>query len=418
MTNQPENFSSLLDWCERYDHQIEPVTDVIDLEKLFLLRCEKFLDSRSREGFSKTSYCPKVQPKLSIVINSCFGAKAYISGGVDTVEINSGTLMFFLWAGLKIVMDPAFPFAGSPELSPRAKRSEGQNTSSLRTFDIPRCPARRAIGIEFAFLCFAFVVFHEVGHLAQGHCALLGTTFHDYDSRAENEELTHLSSSDDETEEFNRESPQLDAECRRTLEFMADQFAARDLLIFIKSVRNELFPEESMTNPFGKLSVNDAIHVAISESVEKRPSLTAIGQATHFCYADSLFAPVIPYVVFAIVFHFTSSTSRYHPDADLRLLASLRASHQLIPTVWKVDVSKEMFEMGIALQNIAGQALTAGVLNSNGVWSGFDSGQTSTFDRVDRDINRMHNLRKELEPLLGKFAQGRKAFLRYAETSL
>lgn len=122
----------------------------------------------------------------------------------------------------------------------------GMNTSALfDSIDIPSTAFQRALGVELAFNSFLFILFHELRHLAQGHCKFCKENkFFDFGHNGDG-------------------SVSIDDEDRQALEFMADVFAARDLLIYIRSVRDEIFLKNS--SPVG---------------------LTVTGKALEHCVAD------------------------------------------------------------------------------------------------------------------------------------
>jgi hypothetical protein len=367
---------SILDWCMQEINDENHEQAVFDLEVLFRARCRAFLSDRVEHGFSPTTFSPTVTPSLALVETSDFGACARLSGGVPTIEITQGTLSCFLWAAMKCVMDPAFPYSGKEEKAPTAMRRPGRNTISLAAYDIPADPARRAVAVEIAFLCFVFVLSHEVGHLAQGHCALIGRAFHDYSEQAS----SLVGQGHDE----------LDNAQRQALEFMADQFAARELLLYVRSVRDEVFTD------------GDA-----------ERELNVRGHAVWFCYGDPVFSPVLAYALLAIVFHFTSSTSARHPIADIRLLASMRACHQQIPMVLGIEMTRELFDIGTTLQQLVDDVLLAAAPAGETVLQGIRGLQPDTFGRVEVAIADLHKLRKQLEPMLARHVQGPKALLKY-----
>lgn len=372
--------------------------------------------NRREHGFSQSTYAPKTPPRLSIEDKSHFGAKAHIVNGIDTIEVNAGTLTFFLWASLKCVMDPGFPLHGAPERLPTAKRFLGRNTSSLSQFDVPASPLRRAVAVELAFLCFVFVVAHEVGHLAQGHCALLGAAFHDYGDQ-EVAELACELSAELGMSDASMPVPLNDDE-RRALEFMADQFAARELLVFMKSVREEFFANAIEPGVSRALTFRAFLQQARSQCGATELPSNALTEAMFFCYADGLFAPAIPYVVFAIIFHFTSSASPRHPHAELRLLTSIRGCVELIPVILGENRSRETFEIGVALQRTVDKTLLAGSPEGTDGWRGLEALSANFAEVAEAAVARMHEQRVKVQPRLAPFAQGEKAFPRYARTGV
>lgn len=365
---------NLVDWCNKRHN---PDTDHDDLQlvwRLFRARCQRFLQERAEHGFSGASYAPASAPTLRITESTDFGARAFFGkDGAQTVEVDEGTLSFLLWACLKSAM--TLPVGRSVEAPPTGKRAPGRNAGSLGIYDVPTDPTRRALAFELAFLCFAFIVFHEVGHLAQGHCTLIRTGFYDYGS------------ADDQggpSESIERDPT------RCALEFMADQFATRELIVYLRSVRDEVFPGGIKGGP-----------------------LNERGEACWFCFADPLWAPAIPFVLLGIVFHFTSSTSPRHPATPLRLLASLRACHQLIPMHLGMPVTEATFQIAMALQRGIDDVLLPAAPDGVPGWTGVAAFPVDSLDDVQAELDRLHQTRRELEPMLQPHAQGPAAFLKY-----
>ena len=268
-------------WCEDPAEENSELA-AADAERLFRAYCEDFIELRRTHGFSDSTYLPLTNIQIFIRDKGEFGAVAHVEDGVDFIEVNSGTLDFLLWAAFKCVLSNNLPFP-IPEQSIKVSRRKqlGNRTESLiNVHDIPADPLTRALAVQIAFQAFLIVLFHELGHLSQGHCRHLKAALADY----------------------GKEDAVQDAELRHPLEFMADLFALRELSIY----RNSMVDEIGRGLP------------TKSEPVWL--------QATRLCYGDDLFAMMSMYTALTMTFYLCSEASRKHPGRDIRFLATMLAS--------------------------------------------------------------------------------------------
>lgn len=344
-----------------------------ELEEFFIERCNVFITEEI--DFSSSYSKP-----LSFHIENCtdFGAHASIKGGVDTV-VNRGTLTFLLWSAMAVAKAELIQIRGTEGRPPCARRVEGRNTISIRDFDLPDDPVRRALGFEIAFLCFVFIVMHELAHLAQGHCELMKGGFFDYGAPGggipdgdENDGL------------------------QRAFEMLADEFATLQLVGRISWMRKTEFPGAQPSSP--------------------PPGLTTQGKAWWFIYVDPVFSSRIPQVVLSIVFSLTSSTSSRHPTADRRLLASFRICFLLLMEM-KFATEEHLKYATLMMEIVEDILLAAGPSSSNG-WEGIAALSAGKLDMVEVELRQFNNHRKALENLLGKYVRLPKVFLQFRTKSV
>jgi len=361
-------------WC--LDARSDDAFAIIELERLFIEHCQCFLDSRMENGFSLSTYAPKHAPAISIVDNSNFGAKAYIDGDRDTIEINEGTLSFIIGMSLKCVSNPLFSIIGQSDGQTISRRRfTALNSASLiGSYDIPLDPMRRAIAIELGFFAFLIVLFHEVGHLAQNHCRLIrGSACHDFgdDEKAKKSELSQNQI--------------------QSLEFMADLFSVRELMIYIQSVRDEWFPEGKVTR---ELSIQE--------------------MALYFCVGDQTSSQSSIFTALGIIFYLTSSSSRRHPDRSLRLLSTLLACKRLIPQ----GLGQEVKSADLLAGSDAIQLVSYTVAASIPIGEDFEHianvlESPNGFQLAQNGIDTLRRDFLELRPHLQAFAAAEKAFIKF-----
>ena len=76
-------------------------------------------------------------------------------------------------------------------------------------------------------------------------------------------------------------------------------------------------------------------------------------------------------------------------------------------------MTRELFEISLALQDVVDEVLIAAALEDPVGWRGRKSLQPGVLDLVDAELKKLHALRQRLEPRLRPYAQGPKAFLKY-----
>jgi len=285
--------SRLNDWCcstgefrvAEGDAPWEAENLASRLEVLFLKRCENFIQERIEHGFSESTYVPISGPSIRIVQGE-FGAKAYLSQGIDCIDISSGTISFLLWLSLK--------YAAHEELSrtntPMKRRKHGHRIvqSIYGSFDVPDSPLLRALAIHVAFAGFLYVLFHELGHLSQGHCRWLASgDFCDF-------------SFDDDIRPVAEATRQ-----HRSMELMADLFATRELSIYAEYKR--------------LMAAASPARFGVFSAVEE------------LCHDGNQMTDLWAYGGMTLTFYLTSSSSMRHPPRETRFLASLLASKIFYP---------------------------------------------------------------------------------------
>jgi hypothetical protein len=376
---------NIFEWCETEYSQDDQFL-VLDLEKYFHKRCEEFLVSRREHGFSESTYHPSKAPVVEIIDTDRFYAMARIDPEteLDHLGVSWGALNFLLWLSMKVAAVIELPFLDAAQAQPLKRRTKlSRSTESLAdSYDIPSSPLRRAFGVEIAFLAFLFIVFHELGHLAQNHLRIKQKSvcfdFEDEDD----ENLIETSS-----------AAYVDAkECAQwqALEFSADLFAFRELLVFIKSVRDEVFPGEHPWNAV-RPSVRPQVH----------------------CYADEAWTAFIAYLALSITFHLTSDGSVKHPAKAVRLLSTLLASKSLVQPILGGHHGVDLALTGtVGLEEVARvfkQIVPAGMQHQHIVsLLAEDGGQ-----KVQEQIDIYREALLELEPRLREWPCAPKAFLKW-----
>jgi hypothetical protein len=324
---------------------------------------------RLAHGFSESTYLPLTDIRITIRDKGEFGAVARVENGVDLIEINSGTLDFLLWAACKCVLSDQLPFPLPQRGIAVSRRPRlGSRTESLiNSHDIPDTPLARGLAVQIAFQAFLIVLFHELGHLSQGHCRYLKAALADY----------------------GKEDAGQDAEMRHPMEFMADLFALRDLSIF----------RTSMLNDIGNgLPTKD-------ESVWM--------QATRLCYGDDFFALMSMYTALTLTFYLCSETSRRHPGRDIRFLATMLASKHYF--IEKAELPSD-FLMRAAVQIV--EIVTEAIAAAHPVGEAFRTlyGQLATEegqDRIAAEIERLRECFLVIQPSLVPLSKAEKAFLKF-----
>jgi len=355
-------------WCED-PAEADPEYAAGDVERLFKAYCEDFIELRRAHGFSESTYLPLTDIRIVIRDKGEFGAVARVEDGVDLIEINSGTLDFLLWAACKCVLSDRLPFPVPPQGIAVSRRPRlGNRTESLiNSHDIPGHPLARALALQIAFQAFLIVLFHELGHLSQGHCRYLKAALADY----------------------GKEDAVQDAELRHPMEFMADLFALRDLSIYRTSMLGEIGSD---------LPTKD-------EPVWM--------QATRLCYGEDFFALMSMYTALTMTFYLCSETSRKHPGRDIRFLATMLASkHYFIekadfPSGFLMKAAVQIVDIvteAIAAAHPAGEAFRTlyGQLAT-------DEGQ----DRIAAEIDRLRERFLAIQPSLEPLSKAEKAFLKF-----
>jgi hypothetical protein len=355
-------------WCED-PAEADPEHAAGDAERLFRAYCEDFIEMRLAHGFSESTYLPLTDIRITIRDKGEFGAVARVEDGVDLIEINSGTLDFLLWAACKCVLSDQLPFPLPQRGIAVSRRPRlGSRTESLiNSHDIPDTPLARGLAVQIAFQAFLIVLFHELGHLSQGHCRYLKAALADY----------------------GKEDAGQDAEMRHPMEFMADLFALRDLSIF----------RTSMLNDIGNgLPTKD-------ESVWM--------QATRLCYGDDFFALMSMYTALTLTFYLCSETSRRHPGRDIRFLATMLASKHYF--IEKAELPSD-FLMRAAVQIV--EIVTEAIAAAHPVGEAFRTlyGQLATEegqDRIAAEIERLRECFLVIQPSLVPLSKAEKAFLKF-----
>ncbi|ADV28451.1 hypothetical protein Psesu_2620 [Pseudoxanthomonas suwonensis 11-1] len=218
----------------------------------------------------------------------------------------------------------ALKYAAHEELrrnnTPIKRRKDGPRVINFihGTFDIPDSPLLRALAIHVAFAGFLFVLFHELGHLSQGHCRMLARgNFADFS-------LGH-----DEKEEAAEATPE-----HRSMELMADLFATRELGIYAEYKR--LMAQASPAR-YGVFS-------AIEE----------------LCHDGNQMTDVWAYGGMTLTFYLTSSSSMRHPPRETRFLAALLASKVFYPG-GKSGMGAEQMKSVCAVVNYGAEVAEAAI---------------------------------------------------------
>lgn len=348
--------------------------DFIQYEKALMARCKSFLFEELDLEESKYSH----PTELCINETSNFGASARILDGIDTLTVNSGTLVFLLWAAMAGASSPKLPFGESESSSVLPHRRPGRSTLDLISHALPADPVKRAFGFEIAYLCVIFVIYHELGHLAQGHCALISAGLFDFGAEDPGPELRGK-------EANNR---------RRSLEILADEFAMRALMHRLELSREEL-----------KLN-----------GITPTSDQTTQQKALWLVYADQLVSPTIPYIVLSIVFHLTASTSENHPAADKRLLSCMRTCHQLINTnvdneklgdseiisVLRLQIASNMMSI---FEEVLLEAIDPQLLHRDAGWKGIERLEASDLERAEEELSVLTTIIRAIEEELRPLAR-------------
>lgn len=350
-------------------HDLEEDAEILaqDLEFFLMARCEEFLHSRQEHGFSPSTYEPLVGVVLEIIDSDRFGASAYVDEfGRDRVEVRRGSIRFLLWLSLKVACLADIPLGGGRPASSLKRRSYiGTGSASLMgSYDVPSEPLRRALAVELAFTAFQLIVFHEVGHLAQGHCRYLrkATRFDDYCADA-------------------------DDDGRQPLEFMADLFALRELDVFNISFRGEL------------------------GAYDPTPEMSVLEQAARYVRTDSVFSSWFVFAVVTLTFQLTSNASTQHPPPAVRFLSSLLVGKGLLfqkDDEFTLRAALE-FTRIVAAAHDASSPIASPVHDLAEVLISEDGA-----DKVRRYIDRMLADFAMIEPLLRPLSRAPKAFPKIA----
>lgn len=329
----------------------------------FRRACEDFLEARRAHGLSST-YPSGNSRNWRIEDNPEYGARAFFEQGTDRdcICIQSGTLDFLLWAALMHVAANE-----TDSMQPIRRRHSGRMTGSLLyAYEIPHDPALRSLAIGMALTAFQFIFFHEVGHLAQGHCRLLATDWSDYRPDMEP----------------GKADPQ-----RQSMELMADIFALRELLKIFQS-RREAFEALPSSPSSCFLSIQSRIYTD--------------GSTALCCLSSAL----------ACLFYLTSPGGGRHPKREVRFM-TLMLSLKKFATFDIFDSDQEWLERLCNVVSRVGDAMQA----SHPPESKFhfitapvleQSNHASFYDEIVTLMAHFEELRPRLVPL----ARSEDAFVR------